>query len=184
MSNRIHSGGVHPQAVAGSTGVEVLEGSKIDGTSRVGSHSYIGANVCVTKSRIGRYVSIANNVSIGQGEHELDRVSTSSLFYDNAWETLTKGEVEICPDAWIGVDAVILRGVRIGIGAVVAANAVVTKDVPDFTVVGGVPARVIKPRFGAEFQQMILASRWWEQEPAEAKAIMSEPELLRPRAAA
>ncbi|HET8870133.1 MAG TPA: acetyltransferase, partial [Aquabacterium sp.] len=101
------------------------------------------------------------------------------LFYDNPWETLTQGEVHISPDAWIGVDAVILRGVKIGIGAVVAANAVVTKDVPDFAVVGGVPARFIKFRFPEKFQRAVLASRWWELDLPEAKAMLKELEGLR-----
>lgn len=177
--NRIQSNQVDPRAVLNGCQIQILEGSKVDGTSVVGSYTYMGSNVCVTKSKIGRYVSIANNVSIGQGEHELDRVSTSSIFYDNPWETLTKGEVTIGPDAWIGVDAVILRGVNIGVGAVVAANAVVTKDVPDFAIVAGVPARILKYRFPEKFQRTVLASRWWELELPEAKAVMAELDALR-----
>jgi len=106
-------------------------------------------------------------------------VSTSSLFYDAPWETLTQGDVDIQPDAWIGVDAIILRGVRVGIGAVVAANAVVTKDVPNFAVVAGVPARRLKYRFPEWFQQAVLSSRWWELDLAEAKGVLKELDALR-----
>lgn len=179
QANRIHSAQVDPRAVQGGHHIEILEGSKVDGTSRVGSYTYLGSNVCVTRSTIGRYVSIANNVSIGQGEHDLSRLSTSSIFYDNPWETLTQGEVDIAPDAWVGVDAVILRGVKLGIGSVVAANAVVTKDVPDFAIVVGVPARIIRYRFEPDFQRAIRASRWWELDLPQARRMLAELEGLR-----
>ena len=155
-------------------GIEIMRGATIDASSEIGAYTYIGCFSYITKTKIGRYVSIANNVSIGQGEHDLARLSTSSIFYDNAWETLTAGECEICSDAWIGVDAVVLRGVRIGIGAVVAANAVVTKDVPDYAIVGGVPARILRYRFGEDMRARLLASRWWEKDLAEAKTFLKK----------
>jgi len=173
---RIRSLGVSPRAIAGSFDVEVLNNCSVDGSSCIGSYTYIGANTNITRTNIGRYCSIANNVSIGQGEHSLDRVSTSARFYDAAWETLTAGESEIGSDVWIGVDAVILRGVRIGIGAVVAANAVVTKDVPAFAIVAGVPARHIRYRFDDEKCKTILESRWWEAEHAEALGMIRKIE--------
>ncbi|MGC5703635.1 hypothetical protein J4P02_25905 [Pseudomonas sp. NFXW11] len=136
----------------------------------------MGSNTSITKSAIGRYCSIANNVSIGQGEHRLDQISTSASFYDSPWETLTSNECLIESDVWIGVDAVILRGVKVGFGAVVAANAVVTKDVPAFAIVAGVPARVIRFRFSKEQQQLILDSRWWINDHEKAKSIIKQLE--------
>lgn len=173
---RIRSCGVAPAAIAGSFEVEVSSNSNVDGASCVGSYTYIGANTEITRTNIGRYCSIANNVSIGQGEHSLDRVSTSARFYEAAWETLTAGESEIGSDVWIGVDAVILRGVRIGVGAVVAANAVVTKDVPAFAIVAGVPARHIRYRFSEEKCKRILESRWWEADHDEALGMIRNME--------
>ena len=158
----IRSLGVSYRAVRLAREVEVQHEASIDSTSEVGSYTYIGKYTSITKSRIGRYCSVANNVSIGQGEHHLDRISTSSKFYDAPWDVLTAGECEIGSDVWIGVDAVILRGTKIGVGAVIAANAVVTKDVPAFGIVGGVPARLIRYRFPEEKQKSILESRWWE----------------------
>lgn len=168
----IRSLGVSYRALMGSYRVETLHQVTIDASSRVGSYTYIGCRTSITKCDIGRYCSIANNVSIGQGEHQLHRISTSSTFYSDPWETLTEGECVIESDVWIGVDTVILRGTRIGFGAVVAANAVVTKDVPPFAIVGGVPARVIRYRFPEEMQQKVLSSRWWEKDHQDAAALI------------
>jgi acetyltransferase-like isoleucine patch superfamily enzyme len=172
----IRSLGVSYLALKGAYKVEILHQVSIDRLSNVGSYTYIGCRTSITKSSIGRYCSIANNVSIGQGEHQLDRISTSSTFYSDPWGTLTEGECVIESDVWIGVDVVILRGTKIGIGAVVAANAVVTKDVPPFAIVGGVPARIIRYRFSEEKQRKILASCWWKKDHQEATSLIAKLE--------
>ena len=159
--------------------IQIQTGSRVDGSSEVGGNTYIGCYCYITRAKIGRYVSIANNVSIGQGEHQLDRISTSSLFYKDPWSMLTSKDCEIGSDVWIGVDAVILRGVKIGTGAVIAANAVVTKDVPDFAVVAGVPARIIKYRFTESQILKILASNWWEKNFSDAVAICNQLEVAK-----
>jgi len=172
---RVRSLGVSARALTGRE-IETQASTSVDASSSIGSYSYIGANSQITRSSIGRYCSIANNVSIGQGEHRLDRVTTSSLFYDDPWATLTAGECVIGSDVWIGVDAVVLRGVEIGVGAVIAANAVVTKDVPAYAIVGGVPARLLRYRFSEEQQAILLASRWWELERAPAAVAIRKLE--------
>ncbi len=173
--NRVYSLHVSPKSLKGHA-IEIQFGSRIDGCCEIGSYSYVGFFCYVTRARIGNYVSIANNVSIGLGEHDLNRLSTSSRFYEDAWATLTKGDCEIGSDAWIGVDAVILRGVKIGVGAVVAANSVVTKDVPDYAIVAGVPARVIRYRFPDNMQARLLKSRWWLQDQKQAATLLKQIE--------
>lgn len=173
----IRSSEVSLRSILG-VGVRVGKRSFIDANCEVGQHTYIGKNCNITKSTIGAYCSIANNVSIGQGEHALDRVSTSSVFYHMSYDELTKDDCVIGHDVWIGSDAIILRGVRVGNGAVVGANAVVTKDVKDFEVVAGVPARHLKFRFTDEQQTRILDSAWWELDLDQAKqAVLALEDL-------
>lgn len=102
--------------------------------------------------KIGHFVSISPEVKIMvSGGHFLETFSTFpfrvGLLKGQESESLTKGPVVIGDDVWIGFRSIILSGVTIGRGAVVAAGSVVTKDVPPYTIVGGNPARVIRPRF-------------------------------------
>lgn len=173
--NYIQGHGVSRVALQGLD-TKVMEGSTIDKKSVIGSYSYIGKNVSITRTEIGNYCSIANNVSIGQGEHLTDNISTNSMFYDNAFEILTDKKCVIGHDVWIGVDAIILRGVTVGDGAIIGANSVVTKDVPAFSIVVGSPAKIVKCRFDTETQYQISESKWWDKTPAEAKKIFDELE--------
>ena len=77
-----------------------------------------------------------------------------------AWDN--KGDIVIGNDVWIGYEAVIMAGVHIGNGAIIAARAVVTKDVPPYTIVGGVPARPIRQRFDEEVVQKLETLKWWD----------------------
>ena len=151
------------------TAIEIQLNTFIDPFCEIGSYTYIGQNVFITKAEIGRYCSIANNVSIGPGEHKLDRISTSSHFYDDAFDILTENDCIIGNDVWIGVDSIVKRNVTIGDGAVIGANSFVNKDVPPFAIVAGNPAKIIKYRFNDEQQQAITKSGWWLLELDEAE---------------
>lgn len=87
-------------------------------------------------------------------EWELDRADVTA-----AWDN--KGDIIVGNDVWIGYEAVIMAGVRIGDGAIIAARAVVTRDVPPYTIVGGVPAKTIRPRFDDRTAARLLELQWW-----------------------
>jgi acetyltransferase-like isoleucine patch superfamily enzyme len=118
---------------------------------------------------IGRYASLAKGISIHVRNHPLDRISTHPFFFNSKLGLLEKDSMEfshliIEHDAWIGERAQILpRCKRIGIGAVVAAGAIVTKDVPDYAIVGGNPAKIIRYRFPKKVIDDLLAAKWWEK---------------------
>ena len=101
--------------------------------------------------RIGNYCSIGPNVwFVVSADHRLDCISTypfRNKFYEREFlEAISKGDIIVEDDVWIGCNVTILSGVHIGQGAVIAAGAVVNKDVPDYAIVGGVPAKVLKYR--------------------------------------
>ena len=122
---------------------------------------------------IGKFCSIACGTKFlfNCANHSLKSLSTYTfpLFYEEweleksnittAWDN--KGDIVIGNDVWIGYEAVIMAGVHIGDGAIIAARAVVTKDVPPYTIVGGTPAKEIRKRFDAEVIQQLLLLKWW-----------------------
>jgi virginiamycin A acetyltransferase len=122
---------------------------------------------------IGKFCSIACGVKFlfNSANHTLKSLSTYTfpLFYEewgleksdvaSAWDN--KGDIVIGNDVWIGYEAVIMAGVHIGNGAIIAARAVVTKDVPAYTIVGGVPARPIRKRFDEDTIHKLEALQWW-----------------------
>ncbi len=118
---------------------------------------------------VGRYVSMAEGVRIYRRNHPMERISLHPLFYNPALGVVDEYTIESVPldighDAWIADGAIIVAGCRrIGVGAVVAAGAVVTKDVPDFAIVAGVPAVIRGYRFDERTREAVLASRWWER---------------------
>lgn len=131
------------------------------------------------KLKIGDYCSIANNVRIYLGGmHRADWVTTYPfpMFEERAAHipdaAVTKGDVNIGNDVWLCANSIILSGVTIGDGAVVANSAVVTKDVPPYAIVAGNPAKVVKWRFDAEVRDSLLAAGWWDWPEEEVKEVM------------
>jgi virginiamycin A acetyltransferase len=129
---------------------------------------------------IGRYVSVGPEVRAYLRNHPSDRLSMHPFFYNHTLgfvnrDTISTGQLIIEHDAWIGARVIITPGCsRIGLGAVVGAGAVVTKDVPDFAVVAGNPAKQIRSRFPNELCELIRASRWWEKSIGECIRYMEQ----------
>ena len=125
---------------------------------------------------IGKFCSIACGARflMNSANHAMGSLSTyvfpifceewdHGMKVTEAWDN--RGGIAVGNDVWIGYEAVILSGVTIGDGAIVAARSVVTKDVPPYTVVGGVPARPIRRRFGQETIDALLELKWWDWPP-------------------
>ena len=139
--------------------------------TKFGRHSYTGQDTVVMHAEIGNFCSISWNVTIGPADHRYDRLTTHSFLYNNADDLRPDGQeaaynrfIPSCSvgnDVWMGTGVTVLRNVKIGNGAVVAAGAVVTKDVPPYAIVAGIPARIIKYRFSEEIIQKLQDMQWW-----------------------
>lgn len=128
---------------------------------------------------IGKFCAIASGVRfiMGSANHRMCSVSTYPFaVFGGAWEENTpphlsqlpfKGDTVVGNDVWIGRKAVIMPGVKIGDGAIIAAYSVVTKNVEPYTLVGGNPARLIRRRFDEALTEMLLKLRWWNFAPEE-----------------
>ena len=158
--------------------------------SHVGRHSRICINTELLNTTVGNFSIIARNCVVGLGAHPTNTLSPHSIFYkQNRWKWHDEWyedtgfrendmPVTIGNGVWIGIRCLILDGVTIGDGAIVAAGAVVTKDVPPFAVVGGVPAKVLKYRFSPEMIERLLEIQWWnlpDEEITRVKDIFHKP---------
>lgn len=163
-----------PKEIRENKTLVVSENVGIDKNCTIGDYTYIGPDCSITKASIGRYCSIGRNVNIGVGEHNINEISLNAIFYENPYEELTAKKCVIEDDVWIGVNAIILRDVKIGRGSVIGAGAIVTKDVEAYSVIVGIPGRVIKKRFEEEKIKRIEESKWWELSFKEAKEILKK----------
>ena len=153
----------------------------------IGRGSYGGLSVIEfgegAKLRVGAYCSIAAQVTVLLGgEHRTDWVTTypfselDQRFAQIEGHPRTKGDVEIGNDVWVGREALILSGVKIGDGAVVAARAVVTRDVPAYAIVAGQPAKMLRHRFPEDVVERLLRIAWWDWPPE--RVTVAIPHLL------
>jgi virginiamycin A acetyltransferase len=118
------------------------------------------------KIKIGNFCSIARNVQIQGVYHNYNRVTTSSIFKSffkehDSDEFICKGDIIIEHDVWIGANSVILSGIKIGRGSVIAAGSIVTKNVEPYSVVAGNPAKKIRSRFSDDIINELEKSEWW-----------------------
>lgn len=141
--------------------------------SSLGDYSYITENGHVMDTNIGKFCSIANDVRLNPGNHPTWRASQHHAFYraeaydlgeDDAdfFDWRRSNPVTIGHDVWIGHGVTVTAGVTIGTGAAIGAGAVVTKDVEPYTIVGGVPAKLLKRRFTPEQGKALMEVAWWD----------------------
>lgn len=163
---------------------------RFGGSNKIGAHtrfyrsdmgyaSYMGDNNVFVETTIGKFCSIGSDVRLVSSSHPTENVvSTHPAFYSNVYNTLSFVDqplydeclktpngncLEIGNDVWIGDHVLIKGGVKIGDGAVIAMGAVVTKSVPPYAIVGGVPAKVIQYRFSQEQIDQLETLAWWDQ---------------------
>ncbi len=158
-----------------SEGVWVGSGTRLSNCA-IGRYSYVSGDAQVRDCEIGSFCSLGPEVLIGLGVHPLDYISTYPGFY--APERVScrtnfahakriplaeHAPIVIGNDVWIGARAIIRDGIKIGHGAVIGAGAVVVKDVAPYSIVGGVPARLIRTRFSDDIVMRLLELRWWDK---------------------
>lgn len=141
----------------------------------IGPHTYISSGTDVENAEIGKFCSIADHCRIGMGTHNINYLSSSPLFTQSQnalqekWvneDSANDIEERVCigNDVWIGSHVLIKGGVNIGDGAVIGAGAVVVKDVQPYSIVGGVPAALIKYRFDENTIKTLLSFQWWNKD--------------------
>ena len=141
----------------------------------LGKFSYVATNSKVANTEIGNFSCIGPEVIVGLGKHpSRDFASVHPIFYSPLRQVQITfasppyyeefGRIQIGNDVWIGARAIILDGVTIGDGAIVGAGAVVTRDVPAYAVVGGVPAKVLRYRFESTEIDFLKQFKWWDRD--------------------
>ncbi len=140
----------------------------------LGDYSYVVNDSDIAYAQIGKFCSIASHVRINPGDHPMHRASQSHFTYrasayfegepddQDFFQWRRNRAVTIGHDVWIGHGVVVLSGRKIGAGAVVGGGAVVTKDVPDYAIVVGNPARIVRQRFEDDVASSLRAIAWWD----------------------
>ncbi|KRS15120.1 chloramphenicol acetyltransferase [Roseovarius indicus] len=172
---------------------EIGQGSRVQHTV-MGDYSYCDRMCDIANAEIGKFANIASFVRLGASDHPLDRASLHHFMYrsayywpdeadDAAWFAARRARrVVIGHDTWIGHNAQVKPEVTVGHGAVVAAGAVVTKDVAPFMIVAGVPAKPMRERLPGPVAERMMALAWWDWEHERLRAALADFRALKAEA--
>lgn len=164
--------------------VEIDERTRIT-DSEVDDYSYILHDSEIIYTKVGKFCAIAPFSRINPGNHPYWRAAVSNITYRSAMYDLGDNDqdffewrknqrVEIGHDVWIGQDVLVMSGVNIGIGAIIGGGSVVTKEVPNYTIVAGIPAKPMKRRFDIEIEEALLRISWWNWSHDKLKNAMPD----------
>lgn len=154
--------------------VRILHDVQIRKNVRIEDYSYIEPYTTIVSANIGKFCSVGKCCQIGPWKHPINYITTSPeilrkiLHRSDLYSDLPE-RAEIGNDVWIGSNSIIMGGVKIGNGAIIGSGAVVTKDVPDYAIVAGVPAKIIRYRFDEDTIQKLNDMCWWDWTAEEIK---------------
>lgn len=161
----------------------ILRGARLN-NAHIGKYSRAGVNCKLTNVTVGNFSCIGADCVVGVGQHPTNYLTYHSIFYKQGnwgwhddWIKYPKGfqeqaHITIGNNVWIGQKVVIMDGVTIGDNSIVATGAIVTKDVPPYSIVGGVPAKVIKTLFNDEMRKRLDEIQWWNLEDNEITKVI------------
>jgi phosphonate metabolism protein (transferase hexapeptide repeat family) len=152
----------------------------------VGDYTYASNDCDIIYAQIGKFCSLASHVRINPGNHPLRRAALHHFTYRSVsyglgaeddrefFEWRRSHGVVLGDDVWVGHGAILLPGVKVGTGAVIGAGAVVTKDVPPFTIATGVPAKILRRRVSPEVEKALMRIRWWDWSQAKLAETLND----------
>ncbi|MBK1698538.1 chloramphenicol acetyltransferase [Rhodovibrio salinarum] len=187
---------IHPDAVVRESHMgswTLVAARTLVSETRFGAYSYVMDNAAIERATVGPFCSIAAHTWINPGNHPTWRASQHHFQYRADQYGLGEREeaffdwrrdhpVTLGPDVWMGFGAVVLPGVTVGTGAVLAAGAVVTRDVAPYQIVGGTPAKPIGERFPADIADALQRIAWWDWPHEQLKSALPDFRALDVRA--